>query len=293
MTKRDETASTAAPPRLDAGEVVRIAARAFERDRYLAALLAPRTLRDDLIAIAAFAGEIGRIPTMVSEPMIGRIRLQWWRDVIDAGDRATGNPVADALNTSTARHTLPRSLIHSMIDAVEDRLVDQPFADLTALSTNTGNFEGALFRLAHMIRTGNSEPPLLVEAGEVYGLARALLETPAELAQGRALLPRDMMQTHGCTANDWRETRSDARRDETWRNLFRDVSAHVHRRLQEIAPRFQRAPADVRGATLPIALVRPYLKASQRADIATLEVCDVRPLTRVWRLWLAHRFAAI
>ena len=108
MTKRDETASTAAPPRLDAGEVVRIAARAFERDRYLAALLAPRTLRDDLIAIAAFAGEIGRIPTMVSEPMIGRIRLQWWRDVIDAGDRATGNPVADALNTSTARHTLPR-----------------------------------------------------------------------------------------------------------------------------------------------------------------------------------------
>ena len=43
-------------------DVVRLGARAFERDRYLAALLAPHGVRDDLIALAAFAGEPGPHP---------------------------------------------------------------------------------------------------------------------------------------------------------------------------------------------------------------------------------------
>ena len=66
-------------------DVVRTAARAFERDRYLAALLSPRGVREDLLALAAFAGELARIPAFVSEPMVGEIRLQWWRDAIRAG----------------------------------------------------------------------------------------------------------------------------------------------------------------------------------------------------------------
>lgn len=289
MAKRDERASAATTSRPDAGEVVRLAARAFERDRYLSALLAPRAVRDDLIAVAAFAGEIGRIPTMVSEPMIGRIRLQWWRDALEAGAAATGNPAADALIGAAARHCVPSALLHAAIDAVETRLDDQPFADLLALTRNVGGLDGTLFRLAHLIHSGDGEAPLLMQAGEIYGLARVLVEAPAELAQGRVLLPRDMMQTHGCSTDHIRAAHS----GDAWRKLARDVSAHVHRRLQEIAPHFQRASADVRSAILPLALVRPYLQASQRADIASLEVRDVSPLIRVWRLWLAHRFARI
>ena len=64
-------------------DVVTIAARAHERDRYLAALLGPRPIRRDLIALAAFAGEVGRIPAFVTEPMMGRIRLQWWRERLE------------------------------------------------------------------------------------------------------------------------------------------------------------------------------------------------------------------
>lgn len=283
MSERDEG-------RPDAAEVVRLGARAFERDRYLSALLAPRAVRDDLVALAAFAGEIGRIPAMVSEPMVGQIRLQWWRDAIGGGARATGNPVADALSAAVGRHGLPLALIHDAIDAVEDRLDDQPFADLAAMTANAGRLEGTLFRLAHFILARERrDPSLLAAAGEIYGLARALIEAPAELAQGRVLLPRDMIGSHGLSPGAVRNAATDG----AWRALSDQFGVHVQKGLREIVPSFQRAPADVRAAVLPIALVRPYLKASQRVDIASLEVGDVGPLTRVWRLWMAHRFAAI
>ena len=55
---------------------VREAARSLEPDRYLSALLAPLAAREDLITLAAFLGEAARVPAIVSEPMIGEIRLQ-------------------------------------------------------------------------------------------------------------------------------------------------------------------------------------------------------------------------
>ena len=59
-------------------------ARAADYDRYLSALFAPVGRREALFALIAFNHEIARIPEAVSEPMLGRIRLQWWREVVEA-----------------------------------------------------------------------------------------------------------------------------------------------------------------------------------------------------------------
>ena len=105
--------------------VVRSAARAFERDRYLSALLAPAAARDDLIALAAFAGELARIPATVSEPMIGEIRLQWWRDTLEAagtdGAPAAGHPIADALVRAARRHGIATADLQALVAAQPDR----------------------------------------------------------------------------------------------------------------------------------------------------------------------------
>ncbi|HSF02040.1 MAG TPA: squalene/phytoene synthase family protein, partial [Solirubrobacterales bacterium] len=94
-------------------EVVRATARAHERDRYLAALLARGQPRDDLLALVAFAAEIGRIGSLVSEPAMGEIRLQWWRDALRNPDPATksGHPVADLTRAAVRRHGLPPGLL--------------------------------------------------------------------------------------------------------------------------------------------------------------------------------------
>lgn len=280
-------ASAGAAPAADA---VRAAARAFERDRYLSALLAPAAVRDDLIALAAFAGEIARIPASVSEPMVGEIRLQWWRDTLDAalrtGISATGHPIADALAGTMRRHRLDASLIHGLLDAMAERLDDLPFADTTVLDRHLAAWDGGLFRLAWHVLGGIGEPPrLLAEAGEVYGMSRCLIEAPVELAQGRVVLPRALMDAHGITLENARAPAAAA----GWRTLQASLAAASGERARPVLASYQVADAKVRLAALPLALVKPYLRVSERIDVAALEAHDVAPLTRVWRLWLVSR----
>ncbi|MEO1710902.1 MAG: squalene/phytoene synthase family protein, partial [Pseudomonadota bacterium] len=82
-------------PELQPIDAVAQSARAHEFDLYLTALLMPAAVRADAIAIAAFVGELNRVPMFVSEPLIGEIRLQWWRDALEAGvdGKQSGNPI--------------------------------------------------------------------------------------------------------------------------------------------------------------------------------------------------------
>ena len=111
------------------------AARAHEPDRYLAALLAPRAVRDDLVVLAAVGGEIARIPRVVSDPMLGEIRLQWWHDAIErlaagfASGERTGNPLADALGGVILRHGLPQARLFDCVEARLFELYADPITD--------------------------------------------------------------------------------------------------------------------------------------------------------------------
>lgn len=70
------------------------------RGLYLAALSAPRDAIAGLVALLAFDAELASIRAKVSEPMLGRIRLQWWRDELPGilGDGEPSHPVAIALS---------------------------------------------------------------------------------------------------------------------------------------------------------------------------------------------------
>ncbi len=274
-------------------DVVRSAARAFERDRYLAALLAPASARDDLVALSAFAGDLHRIPSFVSEPMAGEIRLQWWRDTVEAGLStdvgSSGHPIADAICALARRRAIALPTLHAVIDAISDRLEDTPFETADALAANLRAWDGGLFGLAlAVVRNGEAsadETRLIADLGVVYGLARTLVEAPAELAQGRIVLPREAQARHGISLESARGPQA----MQAWRALSDEVAADIARHLRDTVQRYQEAEWDVRLSTLPIALVRPYLGLTEHVDIAALEARDIGPLSRVWRLWRVKR----
>jgi phytoene synthase len=274
---------------LNRGDAVLAAARAFERDRYLAALLAPGDAQQDLLALAAFAGEIGRIPGAVSEPMMGEIRLQWWRDALSGSGSTgqwTGHPVADAVRAAMIRRRIDASELHAIIDAQAERLADRPFETLAGLEAHLRALDGGLFTLAWRILGGErTAPELLREAGCVYGLSRCLVEAPAELAQGRIILPTALLARHGL--DETLLTRP--AQSKAWLALQVEMAALTRDRLERMAVAFRMADPMVRCAALPLAVVRPYLKLSQRRAIGGLDVRDVAALSRVWRIWLASR----
>ena len=279
-------ASPAVPPDRD---VVAIAARAYERDRYLAALLGPVGVRADLIALAAFAGEIARIPGFVTEPALGEIRLQWWRDALDrlaAGEPATGNPIADAVGTAVRRHRLPVELLHGLIDAHSARLGDAPFADLAALSANLAATDGAQFRLAaQVLGAGDAPPELLHRGGQAYGLARLLLELPATLSEQRCLLPVDRLAAHSLAPETLHLPEARASLHE----IEMELAATAAAADEQVRAGWRTVGPALRAALLPVALVRPYLRTCQGGGGVAFESRDIVPLTRVWRLWRAYR----
>jgi phytoene synthase len=270
-------------------QAVIASARAGEPDRYLAALLAPPAARDGLLALAAFSAEIGRIGQLVTrEPMMGEIRLQWWRDALASPDPATrtGNPVADALREATKRHALPTPRLLGMIDAHASDLQAEPFATEAALDRYLADGEAAQFNLAARVTSGPAGADLeaaSADAGRAYGLVRLLLGLPQALSQGHLPLPRARLERAGI---DDIPGEPDPDKIAAW---MTSLSAEVRANLGAARQHVAKLPRVARVAFLPLALVEPYLRALERPGRNPLrDLAEIAPLQRVWRIASAH-----
>jgi 15-cis-phytoene synthase len=269
-------------------DVVRVAARAFEIDRYLAALLAPAAAREDLITLAAFAGEIARIPLFVTEPMMGRIRLQWWREMLDNGTDG-GNPIASAIISAANRRNFEMSDLIRLIDAHETTLDEAPFADDQALRAHFAATEGVLLSCAAKALgpgfnfSDMRHPEDHIAAINAYGLARLLAELPVTLAAGHVLIPLDRLSANHLSPATVHAAA--AGNTPQWRALLGDLCGDVRRYHQGSQATLAALPRTHRASLYHLALVEPYLQASERAIGAA---APVQPLTRVWRLLVAR-----
>jgi phytoene synthase len=99
--------------------------RLADRDRFLAALFAPEPQRRGLLAVLAFDHELGRTRTVTREPMLARIRLEWWREAVGEAvgtGKPRAQPVVESLSETVRRHGLPRQRLLALIDAREEEV---------------------------------------------------------------------------------------------------------------------------------------------------------------------------
>lgn len=177
--------------------------RQFDRDRYLTALFAPRERRDALFALYAFNLEIARIAESTTEPLIGEMRLQWWRDVIDGaygGKARYGDAVAKSLGEVIATHNLTRSHFDRLLEARAFDLAGRPPASLDELKAYALATSGGLQCLALEI-LGVDKDSDAFRAGSAVGVAWALTgllrAVPFHGRAGRRYLPGDLIAAAG------------------------------------------------------------------------------------------------
>ena len=284
----------AAPTGANLLELVRARARSGEPDRYIAALLAPATARVGLLAIAAFAAEVGRIATQVREPMMGEIRLQWWRDALARGADGghSGHPVADALIDTIARHALPREPFERILDARRCDLSGDLFADDAALDDYLAATEGLVFALGVSILAGpkTAAHPGLRGAGVAYGLACGLGRLPASLDRGAFLLPRSRLQQAGVTPEVLEQRPVPPATEAAVEMIARGLEIRARAALEQARSEMAGMDRAALPALLPLAMVEPYFAAQNQKGYRRLtQVAEPAPLTRVWRLWRGHR----
>ena len=129
-------------------------ARQADPDRYLCALLAPAERRAAVMALVLFNHELARVPEIVTQPMAGLIRYQWWREAIDevvAGRPPRQHPVVEELAVALQRSWMGGSELQALIDAREpvlDGMTGTDPASLEAFATATsGNLQALIYRL--------------------------------------------------------------------------------------------------------------------------------------------------
>ncbi|MBT3906000.1 MAG: squalene/phytoene synthase family protein [Rhodospirillaceae bacterium] len=170
----------------------------FDPDRYLCSLFAGSEIRADLMALYAFNVEVAGIRESVSEPLIGQMRLQWWRDSMDRifGGAPPAHQVATALSQTINKFDLERSAFDVLLDARTADFDDAPFATLLELESYVENTSATLTRLTLQI-LGQSESRIL-EVGRHVGIAWALTgllrAIPFHARQGRSCLPVELVK---------------------------------------------------------------------------------------------------
>lgn len=170
-----------------------------DHDRYLATLFAPPERRIALWAIAAFHLEIGRVRDKVREPMMARIRLQWWRDAVASlyGEgEPPPHPLVRALGEAISTYHLTRPPFDAVIDAWEAELDGLPAADLAVLMQQAESLAVPVMRSGLEIM--DAALPPAIEAGRLVGgawhLVTGLLALPRDAARGRVALPMDRLR---------------------------------------------------------------------------------------------------
>jgi hypothetical protein len=141
-------------------------------DKYLALVFAPSDLKQPLAALFTFHLDVSAIPAEISEPMVGHVKIQWWRDVITEiieGKPSRPHPVLLALKEHDINYSRLLKLLHRYDEVIENKLPER-FEELEAFLLDT---EVAILELAAGL-TGTSFNPDIALAYAYNSMARQL-----------------------------------------------------------------------------------------------------------------------
>lgn len=260
--------------------------RADDPDRFFASLFWPAPARPHAHAVLAFNVEIAKIPGVVSEPMLGEIRLQWWRDAIDR-DEPAGNPIAEALLDTTARFNLDKARWLALLEARAFDLYQDPMPSQAALDAYVRDTSSTPFdAVARVLAPGRLPPACVDAAGRAYARTGLLRGLPWQVMRGQLFIPLDVLAKFQLPPEHVLAHRnSPALRLVlgAMRAAARVDLATMHQGLVTAAP-------AARAACIPASLCDPLLKVMERPSLDPFETpVDIPRWRRQWILWRAAR----
>lgn len=250
--------------------------RRADPDRYFAGLFAPAARRPLLCGLYAFNHELVRASEAASEPVVSKMRLEWWREALDGAreGRPPAHPVAIGLVEIISRGSIAAADLHAFIAAREVESLSMPFATLAALESHANATSAALMRMAARLLRAEVKAEFLSDAGIAYGLAGTLRSVRFYGVRGRLLLPADLLAEESVTGFEVLSKKQTPA-------LKRVIGRVRERALDHLArARQSTIPPSVLPAVLPAALVPAYLSRLANADDPLREDGEISQLRR-------------
>jgi phytoene synthase len=262
--------------------------RQHDRDRFQTALFAPADRREALFALYAFNYEIARIRETVREPLLGEIRLQWWREAIDAaytGARPRRHEVVEPLTAAIRAHGLDRASFDRLIDARRRDLDAAPPATLQALEDYAEGTSAPLILLAVDVLGARTPATELAttEVGIGYALAGLIRAMPAHARAGHRMIPDDIAAQVGLDPADFAAQPATPELRQAVATIARAASQHLAK-----AYALRRGlPRAALPALLPARVASAALRRLERAGFDPFSGAGERDPLQGWRLAFA------
>ena len=199
----------------ESGHLTNEGFRNGDYEAYLIRHFIPRPAQDAYDALRTLNLELARLPEAVSNPTIGRFRIQFWRDTVNS--TFAGNPPREPISillhsaitnlTTRAGSGSASSLkfwLLRLINTREKHMENKPFANLAALEEYAENTYATLMymTLAAMAMQSMHMDHLASHIGKAYGIAATL--------RGIPVLAAPSQPVHGPSGSSVGNTRSPA-----------------------------------------------------------------------------------
>ena len=242
--------------------------RRNDRDRFLTALFAPTHLREHLYTLYAFNIEISKTREVVNETMLGAIRLQWWREAIEAiyqKNPVREHAVVTALKSTINNCSLDRDNFERLIDGRNLDLEDVPPANLLDLLEYADATSGSIVLLALQVLGVNINSEIrriALEVGRAWAIVGTIRAMPYQLRRGRFMLPDELVENFGVE----RRGALDLKSSSELAAAIGVLSAEAKKHLGSARSNRRGIPRTAIAALLPAVLADIYLKRLRRAQ---------------------------
>lgn len=260
--------------------------RGKDYERYLFCLFAPAAARPDWAALFLFNAELAQIRDQVTEPLLGRIRLQWWQDAL--GKLGAAEQPPHRLLTALAGWRQSGIDLTPFNTLIAARMLDmeaEPFAaeaDYAAYRRDTSQPLAAVAAQLCGLPTSAADFAAIMNDYATIGLLRAM---PHWLQQRRMPLPPDMLAANKIDGAALAEMRPQAALGDWARRAAHEL-AHKPSALRDLARSAKHAAMPV---LLNQAMTQFHARAIERSGGNILRPVTQSALRLPYLFWRSLR----
>ncbi|MGM0421814.1 MAG: phytoene/squalene synthase family protein [Pseudomonadota bacterium] len=234
--------------------------RDYDRDRFLTSLFAPAKEREALFALYAFNHEIAKTRELISETVMGLIRLTWWREAIEeiyAGKPARAHEVVEPLAKAIRDYDLPQDKFEALIYGREFDLEDVLPSNMTGLQNYAQFTAMPLTELANMILSGQPHSDMAAPVAQIIALTGILRAVPFHARQHRCYLPEDLLRAEGLSPQDIYNGKS----PERLKPVAKAITAQINPHFEDVEVK-----SALRPVLLQVSRARQYIRQLEKQD---------------------------
>jgi phytoene synthase len=180
-------------------------------DRYISLIFSPKDKREDLEILALFNLEMSRVKNKVSEPMLGLIRFQWWREAIDEifdfSKTPRNHELVNLLRNLVEKYKfLSKEEFIRIIDAREKDLETEPFQTYEDFKNYLKNTSAPINILSLQIifeKPDIENINLIENFSEAWAYGAFIRSAYRNLGAGKCIFPQDLMLKYQLKMSDF------------------------------------------------------------------------------------------